>query len=296
MNGLSLRPLSIGEVLDRAFQIYRGRFPRLILVAVVCYAPMGILAAALNVGASPAAANPSTAAAWGFLLGLLVLVGMAICWTALAKVCDGTVVGEDVGLGRAVGTGLRLLPRMILFGILAWILSMGAMIPAVLVGVVLAVIVPKAAGAVVMIVAGLGFVASAVLGLVWVTPILLMGLPAVVGERMGALAALKRANELGRGARLRTTALALVAYVIMVLPVLALYALVGMGGAFTGHGIAAGTPQVYVVQVVGWGVGALTVPFYVAVMVMAYYERRVRSEGYDVEMASEALSDGAGVA
>lgn len=299
MNGFSLRPLSIGEVLDRAFQIYRGRFPRLILVAAVCSAPTAIVIEVLREGVPPGTTQFSASATSGLVaIAFVWILGTAITWTALAKVCNGTVVGEDVRIGRAVVTGLRLLPRIVLLGILAWLLCMVAVIPAFIGAAIPGLVFSKAGGSLSVvgdIIMAVGFVAGMVLSIVWLTPIFLMSLPAVVGENVGAIGALNRANELGKGARMRTTALALVAGLIMLLPVMAFYALVGMGAAFTGHGIGPGTPQMYVLQVVGWGIGALTAPFYVAVMVMTYYERRVRREGYDVEMASEALTDGASV-
>jgi hypothetical protein len=50
------------------------------------------------------------------------------------------------------------------------------------------------------------------------------------------------------------------------------------------------TTQLYIQHVSTTLVNALTTPYVVGVLVLLYYDRRVRREGYYVELAAAALS------
>ena len=43
----ALRPLSVAEILDAAFRLYRRRFVPLVTIAAVVYVPLGIVQAVL---------------------------------------------------------------------------------------------------------------------------------------------------------------------------------------------------------------------------------------------------------
>ncbi len=298
MNGLSLRPLSAGEVLDQAFHLYRAHFRRLVLVSVSCYAPAMIVSSLLLRGAPQPTSGQDLALGIWYLFGSLVaLVFVGVCWSALAKVCDGVVQGSEVTVGGAVRTGARLVPRLILLGILSFILMIAAMIPAMLVMIVFDVIgtlVGLGRGpetAVLGILSIIGFIAGGIVGLAWWLPMQLMSVPAIVGEGVGAARALIRANGLAKGARVRTTGIGLLAWFIMLLPILGMGFILGVSSPFAFGSVTSGASvaQIYVRQILIWVANILTVPFIMSVMVILYYERRVRVEGYDVEMASAAL-------
>ena len=151
-----------------------------------------------------------------------------------------------------------------------------------------AILGESVAAIVVMVLVG----GAALLGaaLLW-APVAFLGLPAVILEGLGPVKAVRRATELGKGGRLRVTATALVAWIIMVLPTVGLSFLLGLGLSIwdpMAVGTASAT-QMYLYQVISFLVTGLTTPFMVAAMVFTYYDRRVRREGYDVELVSESI-------
>jgi hypothetical protein len=50
------------------------------------------------------------------------------------------------------------------------------------------------------------------------------------------------------------------------------------------------TQQLMTQQVLGWAVGVLTTPFMVSVIVLQYFDRRVRTEALDVQMMADRLA------
>lgn len=293
MTGIPLRPMSGGELLDRAFQLYRSRFPTLLLIGIAFYAPLALLFA------EGEGAGTETTAAWtGQMVALFLLaavVAMA-CTAALARVADGAVGGRDITTGTGLASGLKLVPRLILLLILAYLLFIGAMIPGLIVLAFLAgasSVIPAGAGAVALAVVGglfdLGVFAA---GVIWWSGIGMLSLPAMVAENLGPLNALKRAGTLAKGRRIRITGLGLLAWLIVVLPTMGLSFMLGLGSALLHPELAQtmSAGRLYLQQIVGLATGALTMPYLITVLVLLYYDGRVRREGYDVEMAVTALA------
>ena len=110
-------------------------------------------------------------------------------------------------------------------------------------------------------------------------------------EHKGVLAVLKRGYQLTKGARLRVLGITLLAWAIALLPSLAVTVVPSMVSTLRGTGIAAtGTgPWTNLFFVIKLAIAALATPFMVGCSVLAYYDRRVRLEGLDVELASAAL-------
>lgn len=295
MSQLELRPLSSGELLDQAFRLYRGNFARLVLVGIVCYAPMALLYALAGTSAGLGAQSPSTMRT-SVVLAVISVVFAAASWGALTTVAVGVVEDAPVGLGKALLEGIILLPRLLLLGILCYLLLFGGMIPAMVVGGVTAgsgiFNASGAAHVVVAIVVGIVLATIVVAGIVWWMSLTVLSLPAMVGERLGALASLKRANELAKGARVKSTALGFLGWLIALLPTLGFYIVLGLGSVITHPGAvtSVSASRVFLQQIVGITVGAVTFPYFIALTVLMYYERRVRREGYDVEVAAAALS------
>lgn len=291
MNGLPLRPLSVGEVLDQSFQVYRAHFGRLLLIGVLCYLPVMILLGTVTGQTVQPVSDPSAIFTPAYFVSLIITyMIMGAYWAALAVVCDGVVQGTDVTVGHALRKGLVLVPRLILLGILASLLMVPAMIPAVVLGVIAAVAAPAGHSLVLGIVYFVAIGVGVIIGLVWWLPMQFMSLPAVIGEDAGAAQALSRSNALAKTGRARITAVGFLAWFIMMLPFLGAGVFLGLGGLTGTAQAGVGGVQYYIHQIVIGGLSALTAPFLVSVMVITYYERRVRREGYDVEMASAALS------
>lgn len=291
MTGIPLRPMSGGELLDRAFQLYRSRFPTLLLICIVFYAPLALFFA----GGDESSAR--TAAWTGQMVGLFLLAMVAVvaCTAALARVVDGAVGGRDIGTGAGLTSGLKLVPRLILWLILVYILAIGAMIPGMIAGGMFAgvsSVTPAGAGRVALVVmAVLVGLAGAAAGFIWWWGIAMLSLPAMVVEGLGPLRALKRARALAKGRRIRIAGLGLLAWLIVMLPTMGLSFMLGLGSALLHPELAQtmSAGRLYLQQIVDVAAGALTMPYLITVLVLLYYDGRVRREGYDVEMAVTAL-------
>ena len=115
--------------------------------------------------------------------------------------------------------------------------------------------------------------------------------PAVIVEGKGPVEALSRSVELLRGAFWRTAGLVMVTGTIVYLPILAVAFVSGLSegvsGAEGGDGGAwAGLAML--------AVGVAAAPFIASVFVLAYYDRRVRTEALDVQLMTESLALAAG--
>jgi len=103
----ALRPLSLGELLDRTFQLYRGHF--LVVVGIVSLPHLAVLAAQLaQVVIHPPTRDPSRALAElpSQLLWLLIVLAVTLVAGALAQSATVFAVSEmhlerPVSIGRA---------------------------------------------------------------------------------------------------------------------------------------------------------------------------------------------------
>ncbi|MGK7311883.1 MAG: hypothetical protein ACN0LA_06545 [Candidatus Longimicrobiales bacterium M2_2A_002] len=289
-----LRPMTMGEVLDRSFQVLRRHFGPLFVTALIGIVPLlGIYLTAIPSTATVTPGFSPAMATMLFVLYILLLLTMAISWGAVTQEVDQAVKEEAVSVMDGLRHGMKAFFRVVGFWIMAYLAVLAVFLPALL------------AAAVVMAVAGflfgesalagiVGFVAAGaaflVAGFVW-APIGFLGLPAVMIEGLGPIKALRRAHELGKGGRIRVGVTALAAWIIMILPTIGLSFAMGLGFAAFDPTVAgtASTTQLYLYQVVSFLVTGLTTPFMVAAMVFMYYDRRVRREGYDVEVVSEPV-------
>jgi hypothetical protein len=114
--------------------------------------------------------------------------------------------------------------------------------------------------------------------------------PAVIVERAGPLEALERSVTLARGALGRVIGLMLVTILITYLPVMGVMAVTGGFAQLANPEAVPSGAQFITQQVLSMGVGILTTPFMVAVIVLLYFDRRVRTEALDVQMMTDSLA------
>jgi hypothetical protein len=294
MNVPALRPLGFGEVLDRAFTLYRRNLVLFLGTSVLLTTGAFIGAMLLFViGGVVMTVMPNIV---GFLGMALVSVAAAalftIPWGALVRQASQTYTGKRTSLGDGTEAGGGAAMTLLGSGIIAAI-SLGVLM--LLVGLVVYFVNLVVAGAgitslsVVMgAVSVLGFIAAFCL----VAALYFAVVPAVIVEDKGPMEAVSRSLELAQGAVPRIAGTMVVAMLITYLPQVAL-ALVT--GAFTGFGAQPaefGTQQLVAFalqQLLSLALTMLTMPFLVAVVVVQYYDRRVRSEALDVQMVTEQL-------
>jgi hypothetical protein len=227
---------------------------------------------------------------------VLVLMGLAtsIAWAGIASQFGSAVAGEPVHVSAGLMRGMRALLPLIGLALLLYLILFGLMTPAFL-------LMAAAAVAIAMVLSGnvAATVVTAILigvatciVLFWWASMAALTLPALAIERCGPIGAIKRAYALAKGARLRIVGLASLAWLIVMLPTVGTLTLFGMASTLWDPAavVTLTTTQLYIQHVSTTLVNALTTPYVVGVLVLLYYDRRVRREGYDVELAAAALS------
>lgn len=267
------RPLSVGEVLDFSFQIYRRTFVKCLLfgaLAVVANWLPNVYSIARGQSVVQSLIAPNTDP--GHLVAALVGFLLAIVFP-LAILCRQYQLITGQAAGGELRRAVRLLPRMILFVIL-FILVMIAM---------MLLLVPA------FLVSGwLRYVLGTLLLLpmCYIIIRLVLGATAMVIEDIGATASLSRSWELSRGSVLRLIAIYSVAFFL----VIALY--IGIGSVTTFLYAVVGKGDVALIAaavgVVTVAVGALATPYYSALGLAVFGDLVVRKEGADLSLRISA--------
>ncbi len=292
-----LRPLGFGEVLDSAFTLYRRRFGSFVAAALV--PTLAILAASWVTGFS-AGADPATMGGGSMLVFFLAAgAGTLVMWGALTHLASSAYGGVQASAGDGLRVAASRFFALLGASILVGLILMAAFIGIGLVFVVLMAIAIPAMGAggdPGVMLAGLFGVAVVLLMVVLyalAAAFFFAVFPAVVVEGKGPAAAIGRSVELARGALGRLVGLVVVCGMIVYLPILGVVVLTGTFSTLydpTAAQAAYGSTAFVLQQVLTWMAGALTTPFFVAALVVQYYDRRVRTEALDVQAAADRLA------
>lgn len=252
----TLRPLSVGEILDVSFTLYRRHFAPLAGVALVC---SGV----------PVLLNMFIEASGGVLQNLPLVLVYYLVFAALSAIATAAtvfIVSESY-LGRPIdaATALRRAAPYIV-KILAC-----SMLTAFLVFV--------------------GFLVFIIPGFILVVG-LVLSIPALVIEpQLGPGGALSRSWNLTRGSRWRIFGLLLVVVILLYIPIAAIGGIVAMfvpGGSGLLFARSSATVSVIAVAVSGL-VQIFIYPLFYCVLTVAYYDLRVRKEGFDLEVLASTL-------
>jgi len=243
----ALRPLSLGEVLDVSFGLYRSLFVPLVVVAVICQAvPMAL---GVYLGASGAMfINISMSLLYMMLAVILGAIGVAA----------STFIVSDAYLGRETSATVALQRATTLLGRLVGISFMTS------------------------ILVGLGLFLLIVPGLILLSGLVLSTVVAVLESSPSSTAAMGRSWELTRGFRGKVFLTLLVAFLLLLVPGIAL----GGAGAILGDSDGAVSLIVLVLESV---LQIFIYPFVYVVMTVLYYDLRVRKEGFDLELLASSL-------
>ena len=262
---MHLRPLGFGEILDGAFAIYRRHFSTLFLTALLPYLPVlgfWIAFALIAAGSTPDVVAMLIGASQ-LLLVPFAFVAPILVWGAIIHQAAQAYTGGEVSLRDGYARAFR---RFLPF------------FAAYIAAVVLIIV---------------GFVFLIVPGVLLAIMFFAIG-PATVLEQKGPLESLGRSRELAKGAWERIFGIMFVLLLIIALPSFAIGVGSAVGFGFSGASqaqAAAESPWMYsAIQTLSLLVGALTTPFMATGIVLLYYDRRVRSEALDLELATESLS------
>lgn len=289
----TLRPLSFGEILDGAFTLYRRNFVTFILTALIPTAAIAVAVTLLGEGMMAAAGGGESLVGAilgaGLIIGLVAFVAMLMMWGALTREASQAYTGQPTSVGDGLQAGLRAILPLLGSGILAFIAIMLAGLGVglgltLLVGVLAALGGATAVlGVLVAFLGWFAFLLAAIAVLFAVTP-------AVVVENAGPVEALERSYKLAREALPRVIGLMCVTVLITYLPSMAVMAMTGGFATMMNPEVVPSTSQFVTQQLLGWAVGVLTTPFMVSVVVLLYFDRRVRTEALDVQMMADRLA------
>ncbi len=302
----TLRPSTLGEILDRTAQLYRrnfwvfagvGALPIGVMVAVGMLGGFGaVVVAVATRGAAPAGVMPVLA------LSAFLLVAIPVCIAAyvfsvagLTQAAASAYRGEKPAIRAAlksVGPGFwRYLWFLLLQGIFVALIPMTIAAAVAIPLFYLAsrsgegVAAGAAAGVVVFLV-----VAAAVGAMVWLTLSYAMGLAVCVVERKSAWESLQRSWKLSGGTRgrifvlfLLVVVLAMVLSMIGYIPFLIIVGVSTAAGNGAQHATAALVVAELVQFLVNFCVQTLLAPVSWIALVLFYFDQRIRKEGYDIE-------------
>lgn len=267
----SLRPLSIGEILDAGIKVCTRHWKPLALCVVIPVLPLAILQVLLIASIDPEQlefspestgfnANDVEATAWVGLgvTGLVSIISFLVVTTACFKAVADAWLGAEPEVGRSLRFGLSRSPKVFLLGLI-WL-------PAIVLA-----LIPCGIPA------------------VWLGTMWCLSLSVILFERGGPFKALGRSFGLLKD-RFWATLLLLIVTSL----------LVGILG-----GLVSSIPTLFaeliasenrvaagVANVVGTTVGnIITYPYQAAVLMILYFDQRVRKEGFDVQMLAEGLGE-----
>ena len=269
-----LRPLTLGELLDRAFQLYRSRFGIFVGIAAVAYLPVFVLQTlmlwlpkAISSGGGTATGGAAAlGAATGLaaiLLIVLRLLGVAAANSATIIVVSAAYLEQPITVGEAYRRVSSMLMRVFFI-----MIGMGMGI-----GI----------GTVLLIVPGV------ILFLMWA-----LAIPVTVLEDTGFGESLSRSRELTAGHRGRVFAIYLLYFALILALEMGLAAPLGAFLAIKGGAaaVAAMTPVIGVANaIISFLIESLVTPILSISLSLMYYDERVRKEAFDIHLMMSALSE-----
>jgi|YNPNPStandDraft_1061719.scaffolds.fasta_scaffold00961_7 hypothetical protein len=289
------RPMGIADILDESFDLYKTDFVMLIGIAAVMYVPSFLIYGMLD---STRAQDPKDPMAALTALGPVILMGFlllaviqpfitAVLTYAISERYVGRTVTIESAYKRIAKTSV-LLP---FFGAIAlkWLALMGAYF-GILAAVALPVVVVGLAAPVLAALIGLILGVPGVVLLLRVYLGLTLVEPAVIIEGQGAGAALSRSWDLMKGYALKGFWLLLIIGIALFFIQAALTGTtktIIMMKQFSGQEASAGI--VWLDRILDAVLSTLTMPIASIVMILLYYDIRMRKEGFDLVLLAREL-------
>jgi membrane-anchored glycerophosphoryl diester phosphodiesterase (GDPDase) len=301
-----LRPLNLGEILDRTAQLYRGNFwlfvgtAALPLLIVFAFAiPAGAVFIIPGIASSRAGAlSPGEIGIIALIVIVALPIYLAVYVYSYAGITQATV---SVHLGEKPTIRATLRSVHTRFWTYLWYLLLQAILAAVLPMVVAMSII----GPLVYFITrpdvdlgsrfALGFlmvlIGVAAIGVIfWLALSFALGMPACIVEKRTAWDSIVRSWHLSRGTRgrifvtyLLVGALAFAIGMALAIPLLILVAVLPAAGIT----IANSSATLVVTEIVRVGLDfiskVLLAPIYMIAAVLFYYDQRIRKEGFDIE-------------
>jgi hypothetical protein len=253
MASLALRPLSIGEVIDASFQVYRRHFSALATIVLVCN---GLPVLLQIYGRTGGGIHLALTVVYAVLVVVLSLVATGATVFVVSESYLGRAITAREALHRALPFVVPLIVASLLVGLVAFVGCLLLVVPGVIALCGLAVTVP-----------------------------------ALVVEGLSSTDSMGRSWALTRGYRLRMFGLFVLIFLLILIPYIAIMGAVGVAAAVSGATGAKGLSTIIIMlgTVLAAIVQLLLSPLYQAALVIAYYDLRVRKEGFDLEVLASVL-------
>ncbi|HET9224748.1 MAG TPA: glycerophosphoryl diester phosphodiesterase membrane domain-containing protein [Roseiflexaceae bacterium] len=314
-----LRPMTIGDMFDAAFRLYREHFLTFIGIGALLQVPMAIIqftvqfvlggAAMQDVlrfsarppgGQNPFAAFPFASFATFYLITLGLgafqyLIVRNLATGALANAISRSYHGEPTSILGAYSFGVRRYVALILASLVPLVASL--LVAGLIVGCSIGVLATLGVrpgerpniGLIIVAVLGLMFlVLLIVVASIFVYTRLLLTPQAIVLEDHAAWAGIRRSWRLVEGSFWRTLAIMLLMgiliYLISALPA----GILSFSLTLANRGSPSGLIFSQAISALVAEIGVIiALPLQLAVYTLLYYDLRVRKEGYDIEIMAQ---------
>ena len=302
---LDLRPLTVGEVFDRAFTLYKRNvwlFVGITAIPAVFALAMTIIMQVMQhmmmTNVATLAEDPDVAAKTVFamigMVGSIFVIGI-IYWVVYMIALGATTYAvSEIYVGRAANirqsySGMRgrigaLIVLMLLVGIRIAVLWIAGAVGLTLGAVAAGLVHPVLSG--LLMVLGLF---ALILGGGWMMLRYGMSVPALVVEGLSPGNAISRRIDLTRGRLGRVFLLVLCAMMVTYAALLIFQAPFTVGAMVAGPESALGFWFNIVGAVTGTIGTTFTTPFLIIGLALLYYDARIREEGFDLELTLQAL-------
>ncbi len=311
METVEFRPLSLGELLDRTFTLYRSHFRLFVSIMAIPAAftvPMTFLAISrqgspipfARFGQMQGASLP--ASYFGFLL-LFWLVYSAAMGAATHAV-------SEVYLGRNPtmrGSYKRVRERFP--GIIGLVLNVGIRVLGIFFGVVFLLAVGGIAGGAIAVASSGQRAMTVVIIAVVIIAILVGGglaiflalrysvaIPAFMFENLGTMAAVRRSVQLTKGRRGHIFLAALLATIVGYVGIVVFRGPFWLVAAFTARNVNSPAWLNLATATSGAVGAAITGPLLMIILVLCYYDLRIRKEAFDLQFMMTSLDNSASAA
>jgi hypothetical protein len=267
-----LRPLGIGEILDRALKIVWRNARTLATVVLFVVFPVQVVSTLISASASPSSLNSGstfgtannsistsdigTLAAAGLATIVLGFIGSTLASGACFRAIASAYLGERTGWRDSLRFAFRRLPSIL------WVSFLAALL------------------------AGLGFIACVLPGVyLWVG--YSVAIPVLLTESERGRHALKRSRSLVRDFWWRAFAVVLLGYILSGIIDGAISGLL-VGATSISRG-STSVAAIVVSIVVGTASKLITTPFIAAFVTVLYFDLRVRKEGFDLQLLAQRI-------
>lgn len=283
-----MRPLGIGDVVDRVFAMYRARPVLFLVVSAIPYLILAIMLAVLGVAfaGSFASAFDGTGSApdldpeliapaitFGLAFVVIAIVVFSVQSAALVHAASERYHGRETTIGASLRVGLRASLRLIVAGVLVFL-------GLILLPAAIFIAAALTRQAIVLVIAGL---VSVFLFFFLITSWMLVPVIATI-EGAGPVQSLVRSWRLTNGSRWRV--LGLLALLVVLQGVISAL----FGFVFLSAFVADPLVRTVVQQAANLVASVAWAPVQWGTFTVLYYDTRVRREAYDLSLAAEALT------